>query len=92
MSAKDSYKFEHNGNTYEVPPFSSAPAGVLRRARKAADEMDKAFTILEGIIGEDSPAFAAIDSMSLDEFGAWLQGWIGATGSSPVSLGESSGS
>jgi hypothetical protein len=81
------YSFTIAEETYEIPSFSDVPAGALRKGRKGTDDMDKAFTILEEAIGIDSPALAALDKLSVTEFGKWLEGW---TKGAP--LGESSGS
>lgn len=74
MTAKV-YKFEHDGKTYSVPAFTALPMGALRKARKAKDDADQAFTILEFVMGEDSEELAVIDSMSMEQFQAWMEGW-----------------
>jgi hypothetical protein len=84
MTAKDKYEFDHKGKKYSVPNFGSLPVGALRAARKAVDDADKAFTIIEYILGEDSLELKAIDSMTAKEFAAWLEGWTQG-----ASLGES---
>jgi pyruvate dehydrogenase complex dehydrogenase (E1) component len=81
------YDFEYNGQTYSVPSFDQIPTGALRKARKADDEMDKAFTILEEALGVDSPVLAVVDSMTVSDFATWLEGWTAG-----VRLGESSDS
>lgn len=81
------HKFDFDGETYEVPAFAEMPIGVMRKARKADNDMDRAFIILEESLGLDSPALAAIDRMKPEEFSTWLQGWTQG-----ASLGESSGS
>jgi hypothetical protein len=86
MTAKN-YKFEHKGKTYSIPNFNELPMGALRKARKANDEADQAFTIIEVVMGEDSAELAALDSMTAKEFQAFLEGW---TQGAP--LGESSSS
>ena len=86
MTAK-LYKFDHNKTTYEIPSFSELPMGAVRKARKATDDIDKAFIIIEEVLGENAPALQALDSMKAAEFQKFLEGWTqGAT------LGESSGS
>jgi hypothetical protein len=80
------YKFTIEDTEYEVPDFADIPTGALRKGRKGTDEMDKAFIILEEALG-DSPALAALDGLSLADFGKWLEGW---TKGAP--LGESSSS
>jgi hypothetical protein len=82
-----SYKFTIAETEFEIPEFSEIPSGALRKGRKGTDEMDKAFIILEESVGVDSPALAALDTLSLAEFGKWLEGW---TKGAP--LGEASSS
>jgi len=83
----EKYHFTINETDFEIPLFSNIPVGVIRKARKAKDEMDMVFTILENALGEDSDVLAAIDTLEGDEFQAWLAGW---TQGAPV--GESSSS
>lgn len=85
--AKKTYDFEIDGTSYSIPAFSELPVGAIRKARKAKDDTDMAFTILEQVIGEDSPALEALDTLTADSFGDWLTGW---TQGAPV--GESSSS
>ena len=87
MSTKKTYTFTHDDKTYSIPAFVSLPMGAIRKARKAKDEADQAFTILEIVMGEDSPELAAVDLMDGEEFQAWFEGW---TQGAPV--GESSDS
>lgn len=86
MSA-EKFTFEHKGKKYDFPLFSDLPAGALREARKSADDLDRAFTIIEYVMGEDSEQLKIIDSMTLSEFGEFVQAWTGG-----ASVGESSGS
>tara|TARA_R110000868_G_scaffold172824_2_gene408824 strand:- start:2758 stop:3024 length:267 start_codon:yes stop_codon:yes gene_type:complete len=83
----ETYKFSHNGRNYEVPSLKAIPTGVIRKTRKITDDTDKSFTILELVLGEDSPELAVIDSMTPQDFTDWLTGW---TGGAP--LGEASDS
>jgi hypothetical protein len=69
------YKFEHKKTTYEIPLFSELPMGAIRKARKATEDIDKAFIIIEEVLGEDAPALAALDSMKADDFKKFLEGW-----------------
>lgn len=90
MSAKSSnekFIFEHGGKQFSIPKFSDLPAGALRAARKSSDDLDKAFTIIEYVMGDDSPEIRAVDNMSVTEFGEFVQAWTGG-----ASVGESSGS
>lgn len=82
-----SYTFESGGKSYTVPSFDEIPTGALRKARKADDEMDKAFTILEETLGAKSPVLGVIDKMTVKEFATWLEGWTEG-----ARLGESSDS
>jgi hypothetical protein len=78
MTARDeakTYTFTHEGKSYSVPAFGDLPMGALRMARKASDDGDKAFIILEYLLGEDSKEIKAIDSMNAAEFSAWIDGW-----------------
>jgi hypothetical protein len=88
MSAKkDLFTFEHDGKTFSIPRFSDLPAGALRKARKSDDDLDKAFTIIEYVMGEDSEELSAVDHMTVSEFAEFVKDWTGGT-----SVGESSGS
>lgn len=81
------HTFEHNGKSYTIPSFSSLPMGAIRKSRKAENEMDGVFRILESALAEDSKELEAIDSMDAETFDAFLKGW---TQGAPV--GESSSS
>ncbi len=87
MTASKTYTFEHDGKKYTVPAFNALPMGAIRKARKAKDEADQVFTIIEIMLGEDSPELAALDGMDSTEFQAFMAGW---TQGAP--LGESSSS
>lgn len=88
MTAKSkTFTFTHAGEDFTIPSFSALPMGALRKTRKLKDETDKVFTIIESAVGVDSPALDALDSMSGEEFEAFLSAW---TQGAP--LGESSGS
>lgn len=87
MAAKKTHTFESEGKSYTIPAFSALPVGAVRKARKAKDDADQAFTILENVLGEDSPELAAVDAMDSEAFEAFLTGW---TQGAPV--GESSDS
>jgi hypothetical protein len=87
MAAKNEYTFEHKGKKYNIPTFSEVPVGAIRKARKEKDEVGQAFSIMETMLGEGSPALAAVDTMNTAEFSTWLEGW---TQGAP--LGESSSS
>lgn len=61
--------------------------GAIRKARKGVDDVDKAFIIIEAVLGEDSAELKALDQMTAGEFQVFLEGW---TEGAP--LGESSDS
>lgn len=74
------YTFTHNDKSFTIPSFASLPTGVIRKARKGTDEMDKVFLIIETVMGEESPEMAALDAMSSDEFNEFLLGWTQGAG------------
>jgi hypothetical protein len=78
------YTFKHRNKSYSVPDFSQVSMGVIRKARKGEDDLDKAFIIIEELLGEDSPELKALDQMSPAEFQTFLEGWTQG-----ASLGES---
>ncbi len=80
MTAPKTFTFQHNGTDYTIPAFVALPIGVLRKGRKAKDEMDQVFTMLEAVMGEDSPELAAIDTMDPVQFEAFLKGWTQGAG------------
>src|SRR5690606_5381085 len=83
---EDVYEFEHNGETYTLPPYKSIKPGLMRRVRKLTD-MDATFTILEEIAPKDT--LAALDDMTMERFDAVITGWLEHSGITP---GESSSS
>lgn len=74
------FTFKQDGKTYSIPAFSDLPMGVVRKARKATDEADTAFTIIESVMGEDSPELNAVDSMNAEQFQAFIAGWTQGAG------------
>lgn len=86
--ATEKFSFKgSDGKTYRIPKFSNLPTGALRKARKADDDLDRAFLIIENVMGENSPELAAIDGMTIEQFGEFVKAW---TQGAPV--GELSGS
>lgn len=81
MSAKEIaknanlFEFEQGGETYRIPQFKDLPTGALRRSRNANDDLDKAFQIIESVMGEDSPELHAVDRMTISEFGEFVKAW-----------------
>jgi len=79
-TAPKTYTFKHNGKEFTIPSLTAMPIGVQRKARKAEDDADRVFIMLEEAMGEDSPELAAVDSMDPEQFQAFLEGWTqGAT-------------
>jgi hypothetical protein len=87
MTTNKTFTFEYDGKEYTIPSIAALTSGVLRKTRKIEDELDKTYTILEELLGEDSEALAALDKMDIPEFSEWATKWTQG-----VSLGESSGS
>lgn len=85
--APKTFTFTHNGEEFTIPTIAELPVGVVRKARKAADQGDAVFTMLEAVLEEGSPALEALDSMKAEEFSNFLEGWSGK-----APLGESSDS
>lgn len=86
MSA-NKYTFTIEGTEYTIPAFKSIPVGVIARTRNITDEADKVFTMLETLLKNDSDTLDALYTLSGDEFGERMQGWLGE-----ATLGEASGS
>jgi len=80
MTAKEKFQFTHNGKKHEIPSFKALPMGVIRKSRKALDDADRVFIIIEEMVGEDSKEMAAIDSMSQDEFAEFITEWTQGAG------------
>lgn len=70
-----------------LPHFSRIPGGALRKARKAEDQLDQFYILLEIALGDPSPELDFVDSLSISEQGEVFQNW---TQNAPV--GESSSS
>lgn len=80
----EKFHFTVDGEDYSIPKFATLPMGVIRKARKAEDETNMVFDILEAAVGEDSDEIAAIDRMTGTEFQVFLKGWMHG-----ASVGES---
>lgn len=70
------YVFTKDGKEYVFPLFKDVKMGVMRKARKAKDDSDMLFTIIEEILGEDSEELAMIDNLSGEEFEQFVNGWL----------------
>ena len=79
-TASEPFSFEHNGESFTLPPASSIKAGMLRRFRKL-DDLDVAFSILEEIA--DDEALAALDDMGIAEFNEVVSDWQSHIGVDP---------
>lgn len=85
--ATEKFHYTFDGVELVIPKFADLPMGVIRKARKAKDEADQVFGILEAVMGEESPELAIIDSMNGAQFSDFLAEW---TQGAP--MGESSSS
>lgn len=81
------FSFEHKGKTYTMPSVKAIPNGAIRKTRHITDEVDKSYSIIELVVGEDSEVLAAFDEMTVEEFTNVISEWTKG-----ASLGESSGS
>lgn len=80
-------EFETSLGTLILPHFSRINGGALRKARKAENEVDAFFIIIEEFCGEPSPELDHLDRLPLVELGQLFLDWTqGAT------VGESSSS
>ena len=80
MTAKTTFEFSHNGDSFTIPAFTALPMGVVRKARKGKDDADIVFLIMETVMGEDSAELAAIDSMTQSEFKTFIESWTQGAG------------
>ena len=85
---KDTFDFEVDGVTYSIPAFNKLPIGAVRKARKAKDDADMAFTLIEIAVGEGKE-LDALDSMDSEQFSEFLQGWTQGAGVGEASSSES---
>lgn len=82
------FKFEHKGKKYSIPAFKDIPMGALRKSRAGGDnDLDRAFIILEQVLGLDSKELDAIDSMDASELNDFITSWTQGAG-----VGESQSS
>jgi hypothetical protein len=72
-------RVETSAGIVELPQLSTIRAGVLRKARKATDEMDQFFTILESVLGEESLELYTLDQLPLEELAQVFEQWTGTT-------------
>lgn len=84
MTAKNKFQFTQGGKKFEVPTFTDLPMGVIRKSRKAEDDADRVFIIIEEMLGEGSKELDAIDAMTQEEFTTFITEWTQGAG-----LGES---
>lgn len=79
-TATTPFLFDHDGETFELPPQSSIKAGMLRRFRRQSD-LDMAFSILEELAPPES--LAALDDMTVGVFNDTLEAWQSHIGVAP---------
>ena len=70
-----------------LPHFSRINGGALRKARKAENEMDQFFVLIEEFCGDPSPELEHLDKLPLVELGRLFLEWTQGAG-----VGESSSS
>lgn len=79
--------FETSLGELVLPHFSRINGGALRKARKAQDQMDQFFIIIEEFCGDPSPELDHLDKLPVIELGELFMQWTQGVG-----LGESSSS
>jgi hypothetical protein len=84
---KKTFSFDFEGKTITIPDIKHIPNAAIRKTRHILDDVDKSYTIIELVVGEDSEAMEAFDKMTVEEFTAVISDWTQG-----ASLGESSGS
>lgn len=67
-----SYTIKHGGKTITLPNFKGLPVGVIRKGRTLGQD-EQMWFILETVL--DEKQLAILDTMTLDEFGAAMNGW-----------------
>ncbi len=87
MSTNKTFTFTHKGKEYTIPSINALSSGIIRKTRKIEDELDKTYTIIELMLGENAEALEALDEMDISEFSKFAEEWTQG-----VSVGESSGS
>jgi hypothetical protein len=85
--ATDKVTFKTSKGKLVLPHFSQINGGALRKARKAGDDMDAFFIIIEEFCGDPSPELAHLDSLPVQELGELFLEWTQG-----ASVGESSSS
>lgn len=76
MKDENMYKYTKDGVEYSFPLFKNIKTGILRKARKAKDDTDMVFTIIELMLGEESKELEMIDNLTNEEFEEFLNGWL----------------
>lgn len=79
--------FQTSKGKLTLPHFSRIPGGAIRKARKAEDQMDQFFIIIEETCGDPSDELAFLDRLSLAELGSLFMEWTQG-----AAVGESSSS
>lgn len=81
------YTFTYQGKEYAIASIKHIPNGVIRKTRHITDEVDKSYTIIELIVGNDEELLEVFDTMTVEEFTNFIEDWAGTD-----KVGESSGS
>lgn len=84
---KKIYTFTYEDKEYTIPSIKNIPNGVIRKTRHIADEVDKSYTIVELIVGDNTELLDVFDNMTVEEFTNFIKDWAGTE-----QLGEPSGS
>jgi hypothetical protein len=76
------------GDTITMPSFATLKPGTIRKARKATDNLDQMFILIENMVPDDE-TLDILDDLEADEFATFFQEWAEAVG---VTSGESTAS
>ena len=78
LSKQEPVTLETSKGSVTLPHPSQIPAGVIRKANKLDDDVEKFFAIVEGILGENSDELNVLDQLTMEEladvFVRWGQG------------------
>jgi hypothetical protein len=67
--------FETSQGLLTLPHFAKITGGPLRKARKAQNEMDQFYTLIEELCGDPSPELDLLDKLPVIEQGELFQKW-----------------
>lgn len=86
----DTVDFETSRGTLTLPHFSKIPGGALRKGRKAVDQMDQFFIIIEETCGDPSDELAHLDRLPIGELGELIIKWTQGAAVGELSSSENS--